>query len=207
MKAWDAVATKDSVEKTLKALNENCIEAKRAANREEARKMVLSMIPEGAEVFTMTSVTLDTIGVAREINESGRFNSVRKALMGMDPKIQAREQRKLGAAPDVTVGSVHAVTETGTAMIASRTGSQLPAYAYGAGTVIWVVGAQKIVKDVEEGMKRINEYLVGKESERAIKAYGLPAEFKTFPSKVLLFNREVQPGRVKVIIVDEAVGN
>lgn len=207
MKAWDVVANKDIVEKTLKALNANCIEAKLAENGEEARKMVLSMIPAGAEVLTMTSITLDAIGLAKEINESGRFNSVRKTLTGMDPKFQAREQRKLGAGPDVTVGSVHAITESGSAMIASLTGSQLPAYAYGAGTVIWVVGAQKIVKDVEEGMKRIDEYLIGKESERAIKAYGLPAGFKTFPSKVLLFNRELQPGRVKVIIVDEALGN
>lgn len=207
MKAWDVVAKKDAVERTMKALSANCIEAKLVANGEEAKKMVLEMIPAGAEVMTMSSITLDTIGLAKEINESGRFNSVKKALTGMDPKFQAREQRKLGAAPDVTVGSVHAVTETGSAMVASMTGSQLPAYAYGAGTVIWVVGAQKIVKDVDEGMKRINEYLIGKESERVKKAYGLPADFRSFPSKVLLFNREVVPGRVKVIIVDKALGN
>lgn len=114
--------------------------------------------------------------------------------------------RKLGAAPDVTVGSAQAVTEGGTVIVASLTGSQLPAYAYGAGTVIWVVGAQKIVKDVEEGMRRTSEHVVPLESGRARKAYGLPDSFSTFPSKVLLFNREVQPGRAKMIIVNEALG-
>ena len=72
--------------------------------------------------------------------------------------------------------------------------------------MIWVVGAQKIVRDVEEGLRRIHEYIVPLESERARKAYNLPSDFKTFPSKILLFNREVSPGRVKLLIVNEAVG-
>jgi hypothetical protein len=109
-------------------------------------------------------------------------------------------------APYYAVGSAHAVTETGTVMIASLTGSQLGPYAYGAGTLIWVIGAQKIVRDVEEGMRRIREHLIGLESERARKAYGLGPEFRTAANKVLLFNREVEPGRVKVIVVNEAVG-
>jgi L-lactate utilization protein LutC len=206
MKTWNVKASKEAIDRTLKALAVNCIEATLAANGEEARKKVLSLIPEKGEVFTMTSVTLDSLGISREINESGRYNSVRAALNKMDQKMQGREMRKLGAAPDFALGSAHAVTETGTVIVASLTGSQLPAYASAAGTLIWVVGVQKIVKDVEEGMRRINDYLIGKESERARKAYSLPDSFRTFPSKVLLFNREVQPGRVKLILVDEVVG-
>jgi hypothetical protein len=212
MKAWDVKAGADSIQKAVKALKANGMDVIVAENGEEARRAVLGMIPEGAEVFTMTSVTLDSLGISRELDASGRWKSVRAALNSMDAKTQGREMRKLGAAPDFAVGSAHAVTETGTVVVASLTGSQLPAYAYGGGTLIWVVGSQKIVKDVEEGMRRINEYLVGaespgKESIRARTAYGLPAEFRTFPSKVLLFNREVQPGRVKLIIVNEVVGH
>jgi hypothetical protein len=164
------------------------------------------MLPAGAEVFALTSVTLDSVGLAKEINESGRYVSVRNALYSMNQQTQAREMRKLGAAPDLAVGSAHAVTETGTVVVASLTGSQLPSYAYAAGTLIWVVGAQKIVKDVDEGLRRIHEYIVALESERARKAYSLPAEFMTFPSKVLLFNREISPGRVKLVLVNEALG-
>jgi L-lactate utilization protein LutC len=207
MKAWNEKAKKDAIDRAVTALKANGIETFIVANKEEARKKVLSLIPEKAEVLTMTSITLDDVGLSRDINESGRFTAVRPALMKMDPKTQASEQRKLGAAPDYAVGSVHAVTESGTVMIASLTGSQQPAYAYGAGIVIWVVGAQKIVKDVQEGMKRIDEYLIDRESARAIKAYGLPGEFRTFPSKVLLFNREVQQGRVKLVLIDEVVGH
>src|SRR5437870_8429458 len=70
----------------------------------------------------------------------------------------------LGAAPDIMLGSVHAVTETGSLLAASMSGSQLGPYVSGAGRVIFVVGTQKIVRDVEEGLlRRSEERRVGKE--------------------------------------------
>ncbi len=206
MKSWKEPASKEAVERALKALGANGFEAYLAADADEARRKVLSLIPEGAEVFTQTSITLETLGLAKFYNESGRYESVRAAFSRMDPTTQGREMRKIRAGPDVTVGSVHAVTETGTLLIASNTGSQLPAYAYGAGTVIWVVGTQKLVKDVEEGMKRIWEYVLPLETARARKAYGLPETWNSYPSKILIVNREVQPGRVKIVLVNEALG-
>ncbi len=206
MRIWDAVASKESVAKAAAALTANGIEASVVATGAEAKEKVLSIVPAGAEVFTMTSITLETIGLTKAINESGKYNSVRNALNGMDQKAQAREMRKLGTGPDFTVGSAHAVTEDGFIVVASMTGSQLPAYAYGAGSVIWVVGAQKIVKNVDEGLKRIREYVVNHESARARKAYGLPETFSSSPNKILLFNREIQPGRARIIIVNEALG-
>src|SRR5690242_17560855 len=100
MKEWNAKPSREVIESTMKALNENCINPRLAATGADAREMVLDLIPAGAEVFTMTSVTLDDIGLSAEINESGRYESVRKALFAMDPKVQGRTQRKLGAAPD-----------------------------------------------------------------------------------------------------------
>jgi LUD domain len=56
------------------------------------------------------------------------------------------------------LGSVHAVTETGSLITASMSGSQLGPYGSGAGQVILVVGTQKIVPDLEEGLRRVQEY-------------------------------------------------
>jgi LUD domain len=206
MKDWKLPASKESIERALKALIANGIQAVFAPNAEEARKLVLSMLPPGAEVFTMTSVTLEATSLAREINESGRFDSIRNKLNAMDPKAQEREMRKMGAAPDFALGSVHAVTEDGKLVIASNTGSQLPAYVYTAGKVIWVVGAQKIVKDVEEGLRRLREHVLPLESARARKAYGLPEGWNSYYSKVLLFHREINPGRAHLVLVNEALG-
>jgi hypothetical protein len=114
--------------------------------------------------------------------------------------------RKLGAGPDIAVGSVHAVTQNGKLLVASLTGSQLPAYTYGAGTVIFVVSAKKIVPGLDEAWDRLVQHVVPQESERARKAYGLPEGFATYPSKVLVLNREVQPGRIKVILMNQDAG-
>jgi L-lactate utilization protein LutC len=206
MKDWKKLASKESIERTLKALKANGIEASLAANAAEAKQKVLAMLPAGAEVFTMTSITLETTGLAKEINEPGRYDSIRNKLNTMDSKTQERAMRKLCAAPDFAIGSVHAVTEGGTLVIASNTGSQLPSYAYSAGKVIWVIGAQKIVKDVDEGQQRLREYVLGMETMRARKAYGLPENWNSFYSKILLFNREINPGRVHVVLVNEVLG-
>ena len=151
----------------------------------------------------MTSVTLDKIGISKEINESGNYNSVRKKLMTMDRKTQGKEMQKLGAAPEYAIGSVHAVTEDGKILVASNSGSQLPAYVYSSNNVIFVVGTQKIVKNLNDAFKRIYEYTLPLESERAKKAYGVPG---SFVSKILIINREINPGRIKLIFVNEVLG-
>ncbi|HCM28447.1 MAG: hypothetical protein A2Z99_09145 [Treponema sp. GWB1_62_6] len=206
MKKWNEVPVRASIEKAAAALNANGFETVIAKDAAEAAGKALALVPEGAEAFTMASVTLDQIGVSKEINDSGRFDAVRGKLYAMDKEKQGREMRKYGAAPDVALGSVHAVTEKGSLVIASLTGSQLPAYAYGSGTVIFVVGAQKIVADLDEAFKRIETYTLPLESARARKAYGLPDSFNSFPSKMLVLNREIQPGRIKVVLVEESIG-
>lgn len=192
----------DIIHAAQKALEANNIQAFIAANGEAAKKKVFELIPQGAEVLSMTSVTLDALGISKEINESGKYNSVRTNFLNKDA-VPPREKQKMGAAPEWAIGSVHAVTLDGKVIIASNTGSQLPAYAYGANHVMWVVGAQKIVKNLDEGMKRLYEYILPLESERAKKAYGVPG---SFISKLLIVNREVQKGRITVILINESLG-
>lgn len=206
MKDFKKLAARESIDRTIAALGQNGIEARFADSKAAAVQMVLDLIPKGAEVFTAASITLDELGLSQVLNEPGKYDGVKARLSSMDPKTQGREMRKLGAAPDVAIGSAHAVTETGAVLVASLTGSQLPAYAYGAGTIIWIVSSKKIVKDLEEGLKRVNEHVVPLESARARKAYGLPDSFSSFPAKILVFNREVQSGRAKMLIVDDDLG-
>ncbi len=87
-------------------------------------------------------------------------------------------------------------------LIASNTGSQLGPYVFGAGRVIWVVGAQKLVKDLEEGMRRLEEYIVPREEVHMQQLY----KAHTYPSKILIVNREIKPGRITMIIVKEELG-
>ncbi len=147
------LAGHEQIERTVQALKANGIEALVAENGEEAKRMFFEQVPDGAEIFLGASVTLETLGIKDVIDTSGRYDSLRPKIWAMDRATQGREIRKLGAAPDYAAGSVHAVTEDGQVLIASNTGSQLGPYVFGAGKVIWVVGAQKLVKDLEEGMR------------------------------------------------------
>lgn len=205
-KDFGQLATDQQINNAKEALIKNGINVLTAENGKEAKEKVLQMIPQGAEIMNMSSVTVDSISLAKEINDppagGGKYNSVRNKFKTMDRKTQGLEMQKLGAAPEWAVGSVHAVTEDGKVIVASATGSQLPAYAYGSPHVIWVVGSQKIVKDLEEGMERVQEYVLPLESERAMKAYGQGSSV----NKLLIFNKEAAPGRITMIIVKEKLG-
>lgn len=199
---FNKLAGSQSIEKTVEALERNGIKTVVAENSGQAKKEVLDIIPAGAEVFTATSQTAEIVSIAKEINESGEYDSVRNKLMAMDRKTQDREMAKLGAAPEFVVGSVHAVTEDGELLIASATGSQLSAEAYSGGKVIFLVGTQKIVRDMQEGLKRIYEYSYPLEDERAQKAYGM----RSGVNKILIINKEMTPGRITVILIKENLG-
>lgn len=199
---FSQTVSQESLDKTVAALHENGMNSVVVDTAADAKHKVLEMIPAGSEVMTMTSVTLDTIGLAHELNESGNYDSVRNKLNQMDVS-QSQEKRRIAAAPQYAVGSVHAVTEAGEVYIASNTGSQLPAYAYGAQHVIWVVGTHKIVPTKDDAMKRIYDYVLPQESERAKKAYGVSG---SFVSKLLMMNQEINKDRITIVFVKEALG-
>jgi hypothetical protein len=196
------LASQAQIERTAKALEAHGIQVKIAKNGAEAKKMVLELLPDGAEIYAGQSVTLEQLGLVDEIDKSGRYNAVRPKVMALDRQTQGVQMRELRVRPAYIVGSVHAVTEDGRVLVASNGGSQIAAYAAGAGKVIWVVGAQKIVKDLNEGLRRIDEYSYPLEDVRLRGQYGIPS----FVSKVLIVNREWPAGRVTMIIVNEELG-
>ena len=191
-----------SVSRTSAALEDNGITVVRAADAGEAKRIVLDLVPAGAQVHNGASQTLEETSIAEEIHNSGRYEPIHPRIWSMDRETQADEIRRLTSSPDVMLGSVHAVTETGSLVAASASGSQLAPYAAGAGKVILVVGTQKIVSDLDEALRRIDEYVFPLEDARAEAAYGVHSGV----NKVLIINREYIPGRITVVFVDEALG-
>src|SRR5215813_12789415 len=151
-------ASRVELERAAAALASRGFAAHVADSGKEARRLVLEALPEGAEVHIALSETMRELGLTSEIDESGRYEAIRPRLNALDRVTQARERRKLGAAPDYMVGSAHAVTMDGEVIVGSGSGSQLGAYAYAAGHVILVVGHQKLVRDLGEGLRRVREY-------------------------------------------------
>ena len=198
---YDQLASQEDLDVTVEALSKNGFDVTVVETKEEAKQVVVGMVDKGAEVFTATSVTLDDTGIADVMNGDDYVSLRNKmnALWGQPDK--KKEMMQIVASPDVVLGSVHAVTRDGKLMVASNTGSQLPSEAYTASKVIYVVGSQKLVKDMADGLQRIEEYTVPLEDVRAQAAYGVHTNFR----KLLIFNNEV-PGRVSVVIVKENLG-
>ncbi len=196
------LASEAQIAKAAAALGRNGIDALLAATGADARKLVRSLLVDGAEIYNNTSQTLESIGVAEDIERSGRYQPLRLRLYRMDREMQQREMRALAASPDYVVGSAHALTEDGSLLIASASGSQLGPVASGAGHVIFVIGAQKIVSDVAAGMRRIYEYCYPLEDARARRAYGVPSGV----NNILIINKVMTAGRITAIIVRESLG-
>ncbi len=195
------LAPDEQIAKTVQALEAHSIRAVVFETGEEARSYVLDLIPSGAEVYNSPSRTLELIGLAEDIEHPTRFQSVRARLHSLDRVTQRNEMRKLGASPDVLVGSVHAITEQGEIMIASAVGSQLGPAASGAGMVIWVVGTQKLVH-TEDGFRRIREHSLPLESERTQRVYGQLSAI----NKLLIVSGEAYPGRITIVLVKQQLG-
>jgi len=196
------LASDEQIAKAAAALERNGIRSLLAATGADARGLVGSLLVDGAEVYNNTSQTLEAIGVAGDIERSGRYQPLRLRLYRMDREMQRREMRTLAASPDYVVGSVHALTEGGSLLIASASGSQLGPLVSGAGQVILVIGAQKIVSDVATGLRRIYEYCYPLEDARARRAYGVPSGV----NNILIIDKVITPGRVTAIIVKERLG-
>ncbi len=194
--------TSERVERVAAALRSHNIEAIVVESAAEARRVVLEMIPEGAEVHSGKSKTLEDVGLYGDLVESGRYDALRPRYFAMDRKTQGREIRKLIAAPDYMVGSVAAVTEDGTLVAASATGSQLGPYVSGAGRVILVIGSQKIVSGLDAALRRINEVVFPYENAQVRARLGSDTALE----KVLVMYGEWQPGRTTVVLVRDAVG-
>ena len=198
---WDTLADDEKIKRTVDALKSNNIGAIVVETREEAKKMLLAMIPEGSRVYLGASTTLNQIGVTAILEESGKYDSGREKVAAISDQKERAKERKLQTVADYTVGSVQAVTEDGFTAIASASGSQLPSYAFNADNVIWVAGTQKIVKNTGEALQRIEEYCVPLENERAKKAYGSGTSL----NKILIVRKDY-PGRIRMILVKETLG-
>jgi hypothetical protein len=192
----------DPVERVAAALRSHNIEAIVVDYGADARAVVLGMIPDGAEVHSGKSKTLEDVGLFSELVESGRYDALRPRLFKMDRATQGREMRKLTAAPDYMLGSVAAVTDDGALVAASGTGSQLAGYAAGGGRVILIVGSQKIVPDLDAALARIRDVAFPYENARVREQMGVD----TILAKVLIIYDEWMPGRTTVVLVREPVG-
>lgn len=193
-----------TIERTADALRAKGYSVHVVVNGAAAKDLIVGLIPHGAEVSQGASETLEEIGVTAEIEQPGRFDAVRPRTRAMDRTTPegVRAMRKLGAAPDYYVVSAQALVEDGTIVVASNTGSQLAPVSFGAGEVIFAIGSQKIVPDLDTAFRRIEEHSLPLEHVRMQKLWGVNSAV----NKILIITREFRPGRFTIVLIKEPVG-
>ena len=195
-------APQATLEAVAERLREQNFEAIIVDTGAEAKSAVLGRIPEGSQVHSGKSKTLEDIGVFQELMETDRYDVVRKHTSKMDRKTQMREITKMGATPDYMLGSVQALTEAGQLVVASASGSQIGPYAAGAAHLILVVGSQKIVPSLDAALRRITDHVMPYEDARLREQMGVGTKL----TRILILERDFNPGRTTVILVREPVG-
>ncbi len=204
-----AVAAVEFAEPTSEATLEAVAERLRARNFEvvivddgaAAKAEVLSRVPEGSQVHSGKSKTLEDAGIFDEFMNNENYDFIRRRTMKMDRNTQRDEMRKAGAAPDIMVNSAHAVTETGQIVMTSATGSQIGPIASGAGRLILVIGSQKVVPDLDTAFRRIEDYVIPYEEDRLNVAHGVAKMNRT-----LILEGDHTPGRTTIILVRQPIG-
>ncbi|MFF3559367.1 LUD domain-containing protein [Streptomyces sp. NPDC002574] len=195
-------APAERLERTAAALRANGFAAEILDDAAAARRRVDDLVPEGSSVLTGASETLRLSGIDEDLNTSGRYDAIRPRVLTIDRATGADEIRKLLATPEFVVNSVAAVTETGSLVLASGSGSQVPANAGGAAHAVWIVGAQKVVPDLSTALRRVEEHALPLESARAQAVYGMPSAV----NRLLVLNAEPRPGRGTVLLLRHAIG-
>ena len=202
---YETLANTESINKAIDALGQRGIQASVVSNRAEALEKVKSLIPKGASVMNGASRTLEEVGFVDYLKSGNHDwkNLHEEVLSEKDPQRQAA-LRKQTVLSDYYLGSVHAIAETGQFVIASNSGSQLPHITFTSPNLIFVVGAQKLVPNLDAALARVREYVLPLEDKR-MKDVGMGG---SAISKLLIFEREptFMGRKVHIIFVNEKLG-
>lgn len=152
------------IEKTIKALKENNMNAIYAKNSEEVKSIVKDMLFSGAKITSGGSVSLIESGVI-DIIKSGEYNYLDRMRKGITPEEQLEVYRQV-LDSDFYFCSSNAVTEKGELINVDGNCNRISAISFGPKKVVMVVGANKIVKDLNEGVLRVKKIAAPKNCVR-----------------------------------------
>lgn len=143
----------DKIKKTIEALKNNNINALYAETEEDAVERALELIDKDSTIGMGGSMTLKQIGLIDRLKQDGYG-----LIDWVYEKRSAKEKTALlkqTLTADVFLTSTNALTMEGKLVNKDGRGNRLAALVYGPDRVIVIAGDNKIVKDTDEGLKRI----------------------------------------------------
>ena len=179
-----------------------------AADKEEALKQALALIPEGSTV---------TMGGAMSAHEIGLVEALKKGNYHFIDRDEASDPRAAMLAAydaDVFLSSANAMTQDGVLVNIDGNANRVSAIAQGPRKVIFIVGMNKVCDDLDGAMKRARNVAAPINAQRfdintPCNKTGKCMDCKspdTICCQFLITRFERHPGRVHVILVNDALG-
>ena len=205
-------ANRLKIETVIKNLERRGMAGYYADTKEEALKLVLDMIPEGATVGKGGSETLNELVIIPVLKE-GNYTYL-DPFADPDPETAKAVKRAVFSA-DVMLTSANAVTLDGEIVNIDGTGNRMAAVIWGPDRVIYVVGANKLVADVDDAVDRIhcdacppNCIRLGKKTPCAVtgKCGNCLTPGQTSCCHTVVTRFSSIPDRVHMVLVNENMG-
>ncbi len=145
---WNYRCECENLKPILEEKGYSCIIAE---NADEARRLCMSLVPEGASIAVGGSVTLQQTGIMDDVY-SEKYNFIDRFHTATFEEML--DKYREGYSADVMISSTNAITKKGQLVNIDCTGNRTGQIAFGPKKVIIVAGANKIVDTVEDGLKR-----------------------------------------------------
>ena len=143
------------INRTIEALKKNNMNGYYAKNRDEVIELIKGIVSEGSKVAVGGSETLSELGILEHLR-SGRYDFLDRYKEGLTRE-EVTNIFKQSFLADAYLSSCNAITENGELYNVDGNGNRVAAMLYGPDKVIVICGINKIVKDVDEAIKRNRE--------------------------------------------------
>jgi hypothetical protein len=192
----------------IKGLKSRNMSGYYAADREEAVRIALSLIPEGSRV---------SMGGGMSIFETGLADALKAGAYDFVIRAEAEDKRaaaRFAFDADIFLASCNALTQDGILVNIDGTANRVSAIAFGPKKVVFVVGMNKVCNDLDGAMKRARNVAATTNAQRfglstPCSKTGACMDCKS-PDTIccqFLITRFSQPAdRIHVILVNDNLG-
>ena len=212
MNEYLAETVRQRMERTADALKKNRMDAYLVKSRSEVVPLIRTLLHPNDTVAVGGSVSLDECGVL-DLLRCGDYQFLDRYASGLSGEQIAEIYRKSFFA-DAFLCSTNAVTESGELYNVDGNGNRVAAMTFGPASVILVVGANKIVRDLAEAEQRVKEFAAPANCNRLAcktpcavtgKCADCSGDGRICCTAVVHRQQRI-PGRIKVILVEESLG-
>jgi hypothetical protein len=198
-------------EKLIRGLSKRNMNGYLVKDRKEAFEKALSLIPSNSKIGFGGSVTLEEVGILEELRKRDDFYLYDRTKVTNKEKSRALHIKMFSS--DVFLSGTNAITEKGQLVNVDGIGNRTAMIVYGPKKVIIIIGKNKITSDLDSAIERLKKVALPLDLKRVKEMSKNSPVFssinwtkETIWSHVSILERQLNPDRIHVIIVNEDLG-